>query len=91
MVAMSRIHAMSCETAHKKKIGTFVRRNTDKGSVISEPPLNSYHSRTGTCTRMWLFLCSYGPHPFSSFILYADAMPMMRVYEDKQFPYNHQL
>ena len=42
MVVMSRIHAMSCETAHKKKIGTFVRRNTYKGSVISEPPLNSY-------------------------------------------------
>jgi hypothetical protein len=42
MVVMSRIRAMSCETAHKKRIGTFVRRNTYKGSVISEPPLNSY-------------------------------------------------
>ena len=42
MVAMSRIRAMSCEIAHTKKIGTFVRRNTCKGSVISEPPLNSY-------------------------------------------------
>ena len=42
MVMMLRIHAVSSETAHQKKVGTFVRRNTYKGRVISEPPLNSY-------------------------------------------------
>ena len=36
-----------------------------------------YHSRTGTCTRMGLFLCTYGPHPFSSFILsWLEALPV---------------
>jgi len=42
MVMMLRIHAVSSETEHQKKVGTFVRRNTYKGRVISEPPLNSY-------------------------------------------------